>query len=237
MHFVEKLIMKIAKQLGAGMFGLGLALMAQSALADVMTKPADGVTRVVFKTSGELSVKVGSEEKLTVEAEPKVLAQLDIGVKGGTMTLASKGSFKTDKGLKFTLTIKSLRALKSDGSGEIRIDGFGGNDLEVEAGGSSNIVVKNVKPGKLSLLIPGSGNIDAAGSGKALLARIGGSGNIDAGKFRAQTVEARIDGSGNIKVHADDTLKADISGAGNIEFTGKAKVTESITGAGSVDRL
>lgn len=229
--------MKISKQIGAGILGAGLALMAQSALAEVMTKAADGVSRIVFKTAGELSVKAGTEEKLTVEAEPKVLAQLDIGVKGGVMTLASKGSFKTDKGVKFTLTIKSLRSMRTEGSGSIRIDGFTGGDIDVEAAGSGDVTLKDVKPGKLSLLIPGSGNIEAAGSGKAVLARINGSGNIDASQFRAQAVEARIDGSGNIKVHADDTLKATIGGAGNIEFSGKAKVTESITGAGSVDRL
>lgn len=214
-----------------------MALMAQSVCAEVMTKPADGVTRVVFKTSGDLSVRVGTEEKLTIESEPKVLAQMDIGIKGGTMTLASKGSFKTEKGLKFTLTLKSLRGLKSDGSGNILIEGFTGTDFDVEAGGSGDIKLKNITPGKLQIAMPGSGNIEVAGSGKSMVVRIGGSGDVDALKFNAQTVEARIDGSGNIKVHADDSLKAVIGGAGNIEYQGKAKVTQSITGAGSVDRI
>ena len=225
------------KNIRTGMSGVCLALMVQSASAEVMTKPADGVTRLVFKTSGDLSVRVGTEEKLTIEAEPKVLAQMDVGIKGGTMTLASKGSFKTDKGLKFTLTLKSLRGLKSDGSGNIVVDGFSGNDIDVEAGGSGDIKLKNIKPGKLQIAMPGSGNIEVAGSGKSMVARIVGSGEIDALKFNAQAVEASIEGSGNIKVHADDSLKAVIGGAGNIEYQGKAKVTQSITGAGSVDRI
>src|SRR5450759_1181288 len=93
----------------AGILALGLALANSFAVAEVMTRPVDGVTRVVFKTPGDLSIRVGAQEKLTVEAEPKVLAQLDISVKGDTLILSSKGSFKTEKGLKYTLTIKSFR--------------------------------------------------------------------------------------------------------------------------------
>lgn len=226
------------KTLGyAGILALGLALANSSAVAEVMTRPADGVTRVVFKTPGDLAIRVGAQEKLTVEAEPKVLAQLDISVKGDTLTLSSKGSFKTEKGLKYTLTIKSFRKLRSEGSGNSAIEGFAGNDIDVEAAGSGDISLKNVKPGRLQIAIPGSGNVEAAGSGKSLLARIDGAGNIDAAKFQAQVVEARLDGSGNIRIHADESLKAVISGAGNIEYKGKAKVTQSITGAGSVERL
>src|SRR5258706_16413425 len=88
------------------MVGIGLALAASAASADQLTRPAAGVTRIVFNTPGELVVKPGSDEKLLVEAEAKVLAALDISVKGDTMVLSSKGSFKTDKGLKYTLSIK-----------------------------------------------------------------------------------------------------------------------------------
>ncbi|CAN5465082.1 hypothetical protein BH11PSE11_BH11PSE11_04080 [soil metagenome] len=229
--------MQLRKNFLAVTFGVFATVISHAALAEVVTKPADGVSKVIFKTTGDLAVRVGSEEKLTIEAEPKVLAQLDIGIKNGTMTLASKGSFKTDKPLKFTLVIKSLQTLKGDGSGNVVIEGFSGNDIDVDEAGSGNIELKNIKPGKLTLLLSGSGNIEAAGSGKSVTARIGGSGNIDTLKFKAQVVEARIDGSGDIKVHADETLKAVISGAGNIGVKGKAKVTESISGAGSIDRI
>jgi hypothetical protein len=226
------------KTLGcAGILALGLALANSAAIAEVMTRPAEGVTRVVFSTPGDLSIRVGAQEKLTVDAEPKVLAKLDISVKGDTLTLSSKGSFKTDKSLKYTLTIKSFRKLRSDASGNSTIEGFGGNDIDVESAGSGDISLKNVTPGRLQIAIPGSGNVDASGSGKSLVARIDGAGNIDTVKFLAQVAEAHIDGSGNIRVYADESLKAAISGAGNIEYKGKAKVTQSITGAGSVDRL
>lgn len=217
--------------------GMALGLPAMPALGDTASYAADGVTRVRFRLPGELSIRQGAQEKLVIEAEAKVLRQLDVSIKGEQLVIASRGNFKTDKGLKLTLTLKSLRALASDGSGDSTIDGFGGNAIEIDANGSGNVRLTNVKPAQLTLVIAGSGDIEAAGSGNGLAARIDGSGNIDAADFRAQSVQARIGGSGTIRVHAEQALHAAISGAGNIEYKGKAKVTHSITGAGSVDRL
>ncbi|MES2931990.1 MAG: head GIN domain-containing protein [Pseudomonadota bacterium] len=228
---------KTTNTVSNAMIALCLVSAASTASAEIMSRAADGVSRILFTTPGELLVRYGAEEKLTVEAEPKVLAQMNISLKGDTLTLASKGSFKTDKPLKFTLTIKSFRSIKSDASGNAQIEGFSGTDMELEAAGSGDLGLKNIKPGKLKIALTGSGNVKATGSGKSLLASIDGSGNIDTVKFLAQAVDARIVGSGDIRVHADQTLNASISGAGNIEFEGKAKVTQSITGAGSIERL
>jgi hypothetical protein len=219
--------------------GLTLAL-ATSALpvwADNASYGAEGVTRVRFKLPGDLTIRPGTQEKLVVEAEAQVLQKLDIAQKGDTLVIASKGNFKTDKGLKFTLTLKTLRSLHDEGSGNVAIDGFGGDGIEIEAAGSGDLRLQNVKPAQLALLIKGSGNVSASGSGNGLTARIDGSGRIDAAEFRAQTVQARISGSGDISVYAEQELNAAISGAGNIGYRGKAKVKQSITGAGSVDRL
>jgi hypothetical protein len=217
--------------------GTTLALLSAVTTAETMTKPAAGVTRIVFNTPGELIVKPGTDEKLVVEAEPKVLALLDISVKGDTIVLASKGQWKTDKGVTYTLGVKSFRALKTEASGNTAVDGFAGGDADVELGGSGNIGLKNLKFGRLAIVIKGSGNVEASGSGKTVTARIDGSGTIDTANYAAQVVEAKVDGSGSIKVHADESLKAAIGGAGTIAYKGKAKVTQTITGAGNVERI
>src|SRR5438105_3974865 len=211
---------------------------APHALAlEKLTQAAAGVTRVFISTPGELIVKPGSEEKLVVEAEQKVLSQLDIGVKGNTLAVKSKGSFKTDKGITYTLTLKSFQGLKMEGSNNSHVEGFTGADMDVELGGSGDAELKNLKADKLSILIKSSGNVTASGSGKSLAARIDGSGNIEAVAFKAKTVGARLEASGNIQVFADETLKAVVNGAGNIEYKGNAKVAKTINGAGSVDRM
>ncbi len=206
-------------------------------MAEIVTHPANGVTRIHFKLPGELQVRYGTQQQLTVDAPAAVHPKLDITVRGDTLVLGSKGSFKSDKTLKFIVTLQALRTLKSEGSGKVEITNFSGNDIEIDAAGSGDIVLKNVKPGKLAISIKGSCELEASGSGNALLAQIAGTGTIDAVNFRAQVVEASIAGSGDIRVHADKSLKAVITGAGTIGYQGKAKVTQSVTGAGSIDRL
>ncbi len=221
----------------AALFATGLALMSFSAMADVVTQPAAGITRIQFKLPGELQIRYGTQEKLTIDADAKVIPMLDIAIKGDSLVLASKRGFKTDKNLKFILTIRSLQSVKSEGGGNVLVENFAGGNIDVDAAGSGNMRLKDIKPNRLAILIEGSGAVDAFGSGDTVVARITGSGNIDTTNFHARNVEADISGSGEIKVYADDKLKADISGAGNIEYRGKAKVTQSVSGAGSVDRL
>lgn len=217
--------------------GIGLAIASAAANAEQMTKPATGATRIVFNVPAELTVRPGNDEKVVVDAEQKVLNVLDISVKGDTLVLTTKGSFRTDKGVKIAVTLKSFRSLKTEASGNSTVDGFSGSEADVELGGSGDVSLKNVKYGRLGIVIKSSGNVDASGGGKTLSARIDGTGNIDTTNYAAQVVDARVDGSGNIRVHADESLKAAIGGAGNIEYKGKAKVAQSITGAGSVSPI
>src|SRR4051794_8244942 len=96
------------------MVATGLALLSLGASAEQMTRPATGVTRIVLNTSGDLVVRPGTDEKLVVDAEQKVLGVLDISINGDTMTVTTKGSYKTQKPVKFTLSIKSFRGLKTE---------------------------------------------------------------------------------------------------------------------------
>lgn len=208
-----------------------------AAALEKKTLTVNGVSRIEFATPGELVVKRGNEEKLIIEAEPKVLAALDPVVKGDTLSLKSKGSFKTEKGLTYTLTIKGFRSLKTTGSGNSEVEGFEGKEMDVTAAGSGNIDLKGLVAERMSLTIANSGDISAKGRAKSLQARIEGAGTLDAASVPAKAVDAKLSGSGSIRVHAEETLKAELSGAGSIEYKGKPKVTQSISGAGSIDRM
>lgn len=215
----------------------GLTGMAQAAGLERMTTATPGVTRVVMDAPGELTIRPGQDEKVIIEAEPKVLAKLEAVVRGDTLTLKTKGSFRTDKGIRYSVTIRGFRSLKTLSSGNASVSGFSGGDIDIQAGGSGNIDLANLKPRGLTLRIIDSGNISVSGEGTTLNASIDGAGTIDAVKFTARRVEASIDGSGDIRVRAEETLKASIEGAGNIEYAGKARVTKSINGAGNIDRI
>ena len=213
------------------------ALTTSAALAEQTTKSVSGASRVIFNAPGELKIRAGTDEKIVIEAEPKVLALIDATTRGDTLTISTKGSFKTDKGIRYAVTIKTFRSLQTLASGTSDIDGFSGNDVDIDLSGSGDISLKNIKATKLAIDVKNAGSVTASGSGKTVVARIDGTGNIDTTSYPAQAVEAKIAGSGTIRVNADETLNATIGGAGTIEYKGKAKVTQSVTGAGTIGRM
>jgi hypothetical protein len=215
----------------------GFVLTIPKSFAEVITRAADTVTQIDFKLPGDLLVRYGTNEILTVDAESAVLPKLDIGIKNGVLTLAAKAPFKTDQPLKFTLTIQLLQGLMSEGSGNVWIENFFGTNIDIASKGSGKIRLKNIKSNRLSISIAGSGAVDASGSGAMAIETIDGSGMIDTTNFRAQFVEAHINGSGHIRVHADNRLNAVIRGAGNINYQGNPMVTQSVSGSGAIGKL
>jgi hypothetical protein len=207
---------------------------ANAAGLEKMVKATPGVTRVIMDAPGEMSIRPGNDEKVVIEAEAKVLAKLEAVVSGDTLTLKTKGNFRTDKGITYSITQRKLRSLKTLSSGNVTIAGFTGNDLDIEASGSGDIALTGIKSPRLVLNIKDAGNIRAQGDGAVLIAAIEGSGNIDALKYVARRAEASIEGAGNITIRAEESLKASIEGVGNIEYAGKARVTKRIDGAGNI---
>jgi hypothetical protein len=215
-------------------FGTGLV---STCRAEVIQRPATGVTRVQFGLPGSLVIRQGQDEGLTVDADSKVLPRLSFMQKGDLLTIGSKGSFSTDKPIRVTLVVKALRSVRSTGSGSVQVDKVRGEDLTVEAAGSGDLKLVEVRNAFLAIEVSASGDISATGSGQNLRARITGSGSIDAADFVSREAVAAIEGSGEIKVNATSKLKADISGAGQIGYRGHPAVTQSISGAGSVGQL
>lgn len=214
-----------------------LAACMMPTLADSATYPAHGASRVVFKLPGELQLRQGEREEVKIDADAALLPKLDIALQGDTLVLGSRGSFKTDKPLKITVTLKSLRAFRSEGSGDALLSGFSSAALDIDSAGSGHLALSKLKAERLTLTVSGAGDIDAAGSGNTLSARISGTGNIDASAYPVSRADAVIAGSGEIRVDAKDELKAAIQGAGNIAYKGKPRLQQSVSGAGSVDPL
>jgi hypothetical protein len=90
----------------------------------------------------------------------------------------------------------------------------------------------------VTFVLSGSGNITAEGLVKTVDARLEGSGNILCGDLQAQSAIVRLDGSGNIMVNASDELDVALNGSGNVQYRGNpANVQKTIKGSGSVDSV
>jgi hypothetical protein len=66
---------------------------------------------------------------------------------------------------------------------------------------------------------------------------VSGSGNIDLSGIIADAVDARVSGSGTVKVNAVQILDATVSGSGTVRYLGNPVITTHISGSGKVVRL
>ena len=106
---------------------------------------------------------------------------------------------------------------------------------EVSISGSGDINIIDFKNDNLSLNISGSGDITANGEVQTLIAKISGSGDIISAELISKSATITINGSGEAKIWASDSISAQINGSGNIEYYGNPiNVKSKINGSGDI---
>jgi polyisoprenoid-binding protein YceI len=133
------------------------------------------------------------------------------------------------------IPIEEISSLILSGSGKIKsqktitsnrfktvISGSGDIDLEVEATSVEGTLT-------------GSGDLHLSGKTERVEFQITGSGDITAQDLKAQTGQAQIAGSGDIEMHATETLNGSITGSGDLLCYGspERQVTK-VTGSGDI---
>lgn len=107
-------------------------------------------------------------------------------------------------------------------------------DLEIKDGKAT---VRVTMPAPTSIVIAGSGSVEAATMSDRPEIAIGGSGSVTVAQFEAEMLEVSIGGSGNvIGAGSASRVEVNIGGSGNVDLSGletdKAEV--SIGGSGNV---
>jgi len=168
-----------------------------------------------LEDSSDVSVQVGEAFAVSVTADDNVLPLIGTTVTGHTLIIGSKGSYRTHHGPQIAIQLPRLAALKINGSGDVKLTGLSGGELE--------------------LAISGSGDINAQGKVERLTAEIEGSGDIDARALHAEDATVSIDGSGDAKLSASHHLSVEINGSGDVVYRGTGvTLDQRVNGSGSV---
>jgi hypothetical protein len=147
-----------------------------------------------------------------------------------------------------------LSTLTVNGSGDSTVDGFSGEQVDVQLDGSGSVKfngryrrlsatlhgsgdleVDGGNSDKISADLAGSGHLTLAGASRELAAHLAGSGELDAQHLRAEKVTIDQMGSGHSTVHARAIVSATVSGSGDVEVYGNpAQRTVRRMGSGDV---
>jgi hypothetical protein len=183
------------------------------------SRDASGFTGIALESTGDITITQGATESLSIETDDNLLPLLTSKVENGVLILGTQDNtyLEPSKGIRYTITVKSLENLEISGSGDIQA-----SDLTLDA---------------LAIDISGSGDIKLSGTVNTQSIEISGSGNYNGCTLQSEGSSVSISGSGDIRVAATDTLSIDISGSGNVMYVGSPEVSQEISGAGETEQV
>jgi len=224
---------------GAGCAALLAATLSGPALAATESRSVADFDEVVFSVAGEVSIEQGSQESLTIEAEPAVLRKITTGVQGRRLVIGlSPGRVETQQPIRMKLGVRALKSFESRTTGAISIGTLRTDTLALALTGGGSIRLDRLDNARsLDVRIAGAGEV-MVGGGKVTAQKLSitGSGTYSAPQLASERAAVAISGNGEVRLAASATLAVNISGIGNVRYHGDPAVTRTVNGIGSIEK-
>jgi hypothetical protein len=210
-------------------------------------------TEVVNETSFNVIIVEDSISEARVEAESNLIPYIRTLVNGNTLIIDIRnGGIQTTFPINIYVSSPEVNSMKLSGSGRIDAENISVEHFKVRLSGSGEIVTK-VEADFIDAINSGSGDMHMVAVSENIYAEVNGSGDMciqgtnDAGVFKVsgsgdilsydlfqKTLDAKINGSGDMFVRVSDYLKVNIMGSGSLYYIGFPLIDVNITGSGSV---
>lgn len=206
---------------------------------DVKTeqRAISGVKRVTVANQGDLTIEIGEEEKLLIEAEDNLLPYLLSEVQGSELKLGTQNNtnIQSTRPIRYYLTVKTLERLEVNSSGSISAPELNVDDFSIDVSSSGDIYIEALYADRLEIDISSSGNITiATGMLGYQDISISSSGNYDAREIDALNARVKISSSGSARIWVRDELDVNISSSGNVYYRGDPRLNVRNTSSGEV---
>jgi hypothetical protein len=185
-------------------------------------------------------VSVGKPFSVAVQGDAKLLDTLDIKVVRGTLKIDRKTGWTSflkmgsDRGAVIRVAMPAIAGASLTGSGDLSVDKVDGPALMLSLTGAGNMKVDAIRVARLDTDITGSGGITLAGAADIATLSTTGSGDLSGRAFKAGRASVSITGSGGMDFASDGAVEARILGSGDVRVTGRAQCKVSAMGSGEV---
>jgi hypothetical protein len=200
------------------------------------TRAVGSFHRIALSSLGNLEVRQGPTEALSVTAADNVLPQVITQVSDGTLELRmrSETQLPPNTEIRYAVTVKSLDGLNLAGLGRANVIDLRSDSLEVNVSGSGEIVLTRLDAGSLAVKISGKGDITASGRAARQKVQLSGLGSYKARELATRDATVVLSGSGSMIVNVERTLDATVSGVGDVEYHGSPTVKRKVSGMGRI---
>jgi Putative auto-transporter adhesin, head GIN domain len=191
---------------------------------------------VSVQIPADVEIKSSTRQSVTVTAEPKVIAALQISVRNGVLMLESK-SFQTTQGIKILVEGKPIKALSVGSSGSVILRDLTVERFTLDSDASADISVLGLNSESLKLDISGSATVKISGKSKSVDLKSHGSSEVDASALVAQSVVVRASDASTALVNAAVDLNAVASESATIKYRGSARIKKQVSDAADIAKV
>ncbi len=221
-----------------GAFFLGGSTERGSGHVITESRAVQGFSAIHISYPANFTIRQGSTESLSIEADDNVAASIRTQVTGDVLEidyLRDHRVFVTPtRPVNISITVKDLKEISFDSAGSVAIQGLKTDALTTQLSGAGSITFDNLAVKSLITNLSGVGSVHASGTADTVDARVDGLGSLDAQNLRSQRATIMLDGMGNATVWAESDLTANISGVGSVNYYGAAQVTKNVSGLGNI---
>ena len=212
--------------------GSGAAAAEERKIADV--------TAVELNLPGNLTIALGDAEALFIDSEDNLLPYIETRVRNGTLEINSSTgtNLRPTLPLSFQLTVKSLKALTVNSSGDITAPYVEADAFTITSNSSGYILLAGLNADRLTIVLNSSGAVTVSGGQvEDQTITINSSGKYSAESVLTTDAEVLINSSGKAILWVTGSLKAELNSSGNVDYYGAPTVTESNRSSGRLVSL
>jgi len=181
----------------------------------------------------------GTEGTIILEGEENLLNYITTEVKSNSLIIKIENNINLkpsgNKTIKITVPFEDIDKVTLSGSGDVTSNTtINSKNFEARVSGSGDVTL-DVQSSSVEGSVTGSGDLTLTGNTKNLNASVTGSGDFHGEKLQSDNTEAKVTGSGGIKVYSNNSLKAKVTGSGDIHYKGNpTNVNKKVTGSGDI---
>jgi hypothetical protein len=198
-------------------------------------RQVSGIDLVSLETEGIMTIQIGDEERLTVEAEDNLLPYIITEVRSGRLLVRTQNGVELDstQPIRYLLTVKALEGLDISSSGDINSDALQAERFMIGVSSSGSLDIAGLNAESLRADISSSGDVKIAGGEVSELdLDVSSSGNFDAEDMAAGSAQVALSSSGDARLRVTDALNASISSSGNLYYHGDPELSVTTSSSG-----
>jgi hypothetical protein len=204
---------------------------------DIVTKTRNIGSYNEIKLMGSYNITCNKDTSydIDVTGESNIIPYISTEISNNTLKVKDfpRTCLNENYPVQIDTYLPALNGINLTGNGNIDVDTFSGNTIELHINGSGNLYA-SLFYNKINTRITGSGDAEINGVGDYASYEISGSGTIYALNCDHEHVDIEISGSGSVYVHCTKTLNIEISGSGSVYYTGYPVINDDISGSGQI---